>query len=213
MTPYQTQINFLTNQQHEKIVNSVNTVTSECLNGSTEEHKAILSPLLRFTPKSNCPVEVPTINLSEYLTSHRICLNAYEERIGVKITSEQLWQTTTSGFKGGGKAQKKAQKRPRNESTGEKSTDNQVVEKNAENLSEVVDSAVNTILALQKSEPVFESVFVKEEKNDAKELKVDENNEERKLEISKIMNGWTVEDCGTLTIGELYLMVSFYNYN
>lgn len=169
---------------------------------------------MRLTPKSTSSVEFPTINLSEYLTSHRICLNAYEERIGVKICSEQLWQTTNSGFKGGGKAQKKAQKRQRNESTGEKSTENlnsdQNIVKNAENLSEVVDSAVNTILALQKAEPIFESVYVKEEKNEGKDAKSDENTEEKKLEICKIKNGWNIEDCGTLTIGELYLMVSIF---
>lgn len=77
-------------------------------------------PQLRFAPKSNCPVEVPTINLSEYLTSHRICLNAYEERIGVKIPGEQLWQNMCAGFKGGGKGatRKGGTKRQRNESTG-----------------------------------------------------------------------------------------------
>lgn len=92
------------------------------------------------------------------------------------------------------------------------------VENNALSVSEVVDSAVNTILSLQQTEPTsFENVLVKEEvKGEGKENKnVEESNRKveneenikQKEEVLKIKNGWTLEDCGTLTIGELYLMV------
>lgn len=53
--------------------------------------KAIIEPSLRVTPSPKAQIELPTINLSEYYTNHSICLNALEERIGVKIPGEQLW--------------------------------------------------------------------------------------------------------------------------
>lgn len=199
-------------RSYEKVLNSVNNVTSECIDETAcEDHKAILSPQLRLAPKSDSPVEVPTINLSEYLTSQRICLNAYEERIGVKISSEQLWQSSNTAFKGGGKLTKKAAaKRQRNESTCDKKheeeklnnnkTESEMDVDNPMTVNEVVDNAVNTILALQSD---MEIVNLKEE---VKEEKVDEVKEDKKLDVTKIKTGWTLDDCGTLTIGELYLM-------
>lgn len=64
-----------------------------------ETKKAILEPLLRLTPLSNCNVIVPTVNLSEFFTTHSICLNAYEERVGVKMPGEQLYQNLFSNFR------------------------------------------------------------------------------------------------------------------
>lgn len=81
---------------------------------------------------------------------------------------------------------------------------------NPTSVSDVVDTAINTILSLQKLEATFESVLIKEEakidttKVDNIDVPFVPCNAE---EISKIKNGWTLENCGTLTIGEMYLMV------
>ncbi|GLV35215.1 cramped [Carabus blaptoides fortunei] len=205
---------------HEKVHGLANNTLHDSNSCSAPNNGALCIPQLRFAPKSNCPVEVPTINLSEYLTSHRICLNAYEERIGVKIPGEQLWQNMCASFKGGGKGatRKGGTKRQRNESTGEKSIVKQrencdeVDSDNPTSVNYLVDintNAINTILSLQKADATFESVLIKEEaKNDATKV---ENTDAPFVacnaeEMSKIKNGWTLENCGTLTIGEMYLM-------
>lgn len=64
-----------------------------------EIKKAILEPIIRLTPLSNCNVIVPTINLSEYLTTQSICLNAYEERAGVKTPGEKVYKNLFSSFR------------------------------------------------------------------------------------------------------------------
>ena len=68
-----------------------------------------------------------------------------------------------------------------------------------------VNEAVNTILSLQETHTKIDS------KNDSKNniVKVNPKDvplEEKKARISQIREGWTVETCGSLTIGELYLM-------
>lgn len=86
-------------------------------------------------------------------------------------------------------------------------------------VSDVVDSAINTILSLQKTENEIDSYVSASQKYD---VKVEPTTSEkpdimstfaacRTEEISKIKNGWTLEDCGSLTIGEMYLMVSILN--
>lgn len=173
-----------------------------------------------MAPKTSCSVEVPTINLSEYLTSHRICLNAYEERVGVKIPGEQLWQNMCASFKGGGKGSTKkgGTKRPRNESVGEKSNvkmkeirencDEQESDMNVTAVSDVVDSAINTILALQNQETDSEEPKLKTEFPKVEPKQEEESFSVKTEETLKIKNGWTLENCGSLTVGILYLMVS-----
>lgn len=75
------------------------------------------------------------------------------------------------------------------------------------NVDEVVDAAVNTLLALQ-SQILSNNT---EEKN-TEEVKVETSEDDKDAEkkeqyISLIQKGWTSENCGTLTVGELYLMV------
>lgn len=162
---------------------------------------------------------MPTINLSEYLTSHRICLNAYEERVGVKIPGEQLWQNMCASFKGGGKGSTKkgGTKRPRNESVGEKSNvklkeicDEQESDTTVTAVSDVVDSAINTILALQNQETdSAEERKLKTEFPKVEPKQEDANFSVKTEETLKIKNGWTLENCGSLTVGVLYLMVSY----
>jgi hypothetical protein len=47
-------------------------------------------PVLRFMPPRDMPIHRPMIQLNEMLSSYNICLNSYEERIGVKIKGEEL---------------------------------------------------------------------------------------------------------------------------
>lgn len=67
-----------------------------------------------------------------------------------------------------------------------------------------VEEAVNTLLSLTKQEnneeKTPEPVITEVEKEDDKAKK-------KQQEIDRIKKGWTAEDCGTISIGELYLMV------
>lgn len=82
--------------KYEKTLASANSITESCLPDPkvVEECKRILNPPLRLTPPPDVKIEVPTFNLTEYLTCQSVCLNSYEERMGVKIPGEQLWQWT-----------------------------------------------------------------------------------------------------------------------
>lgn len=61
-----------------------------------------LDPPLRLTPPSDANIEVPGFNLIEYLNCQSICLNVYEERVGIKIHGEQLC-SSLCGYKSSGK--------------------------------------------------------------------------------------------------------------
>lgn len=74
--------------------------------------------LLHFGPKAGVHINKPIINLSEYITSNRICLNSYEERLGITEKSETIFARTIQNFKGGGA--KKGTKRQRSDSGGDK---------------------------------------------------------------------------------------------
>lgn len=64
-----------------------------------EEKKNILKPILRLSPVPNCNIVKPTVNLSEFLTTQSICLNAYEERMGVKTPAEKIYHNLFSSFR------------------------------------------------------------------------------------------------------------------
>lgn len=47
-------------------------------------------PVLRFAPSPNTVIHRPMVNLAEFLSSYSICLNSYEDRIGVTVKGEKL---------------------------------------------------------------------------------------------------------------------------
>lgn len=52
--------------------------------------KPVTEPLLCFAPPPEQPIHRPVVHLSEFLSSDSICLNSYEQRIGVSIKGESL---------------------------------------------------------------------------------------------------------------------------
>lgn len=71
-------------------------------------------------------------------------------------------------------------------------------------MNQVVDQVVNTLLALQTNEKNDNSEL-NNECNDIK-VEVSEDDVKKEHDIEKIRNGWSIYDCGTLSIGDLYLM-------
>lgn len=56
----------------------------------SEFKKQVSEPLLCFAPPPEQPIHRPVVHLSEFLSSDSICLNSYEQRIGVSIKGESL---------------------------------------------------------------------------------------------------------------------------
>lgn len=85
-----------------------------------------------------------------------------------------------------------------------------------------VEEAVNTLLALTKQdnnneEKALESCTTEAEK-EAQEAERKAQEAERKAEeaerkvqnINRVRKGWSLDDCGAVSIGELYLMVNYH---
>lgn len=60
------------------------------LDAETAQHYVQSEPRLRFSPPPQTVIHRPMVNLAEFLSSYSICLNAYEERIGVAVKGETL---------------------------------------------------------------------------------------------------------------------------
>ncbi|XP_036319013.1 protein cramped [Rhagoletis pomonella] len=75
---------------------------------NTEKIPAFQDPEMCFLPKPGVAIHRPLLSITEYLGSGNICLTAYEERMGVKVRGETLFQ------------ERAANKRPRTESGSEK---------------------------------------------------------------------------------------------
>lgn len=73
-----------------------------------------------------------------------------------------------------------------------------------------VEEAVNTLLALTKQDGYEEKL---PEPSSAADVERKTEEAEKKEEcINRIRRGWSSEDCGTVSIGELYLMVLHYTF-
>lgn len=60
------------------------------LDAETVQHIQNREPLLCFAPPPNTVIHRPMVNLVEFLSSYSICLNSYEDRIGVAVRGETL---------------------------------------------------------------------------------------------------------------------------
>lgn len=170
-------VNGVTTKNHLKDVQQP--FLSECLPSQDiiDANKNILSPNLRLTPPENSKIEIPSINLSEYLTQQSICLTSYESRAGIKsCNDEERYNYKNSPKKGF---------RQRTDSLSDKSP--------------------------QKSSSENDSVPVLQQEEEGKSESTEkvENLEQKKreIQINNIRKGWIEEECQTLTVGEVYLMI------
>lgn len=70
---------------------------------------------------------------------------------------------------------------------------------------DVIDGAVNDLLALQNITKV-DDIVENEKSSESADFKIETEETEDKIE--RIKHGWTLKDCGNISIGDLYLMVS-----
>ncbi|XP_017783762.1 PREDICTED: protein cramped [Nicrophorus vespilloides] len=207
--------------EHEKLLAEAESIPLDDPSDKILENtKPRTDPFLRFQPPSDVNITIPTISVTEYMTTENICLNAYEERIGAKTSGEKLWLDAYPSFKNALSrgSLRRGVKRCRTNSVNEKQipkSSSSIIDNNenclVENelpgakVNDLIDEAVNTILALQN--PAENMEIVEEKKPD--DIKMEEDcllQVKKEHDIAKIKLGWTMEDCGTLTVGDLYLM-------
>lgn len=70
------------------------THNTNSLNNNNDEDLKI-----RILPPKDIIIHRPMVNITEFLSSNRICLNAYEDRIGVKVKGETLWSERVTYLK------------------------------------------------------------------------------------------------------------------
>lgn len=104
--------------QRDKLLSAIG--SSDLIPHDLEDKKKEKEPLLRVAPFPGIQICLPTVNLTEYLTSSSLCLSSYKERF-------QKWQAdaTSAPFimgKGGGKGctSRKGGKRQRVDSSSDK---------------------------------------------------------------------------------------------
>ncbi|XP_030750783.1 protein cramped [Sitophilus oryzae] len=208
--------------EYEKSIVSSNPVTNDCVPSQQEivDNLALLSPALRLSPPPESKIDLPLINLSDYLTRQTICLTAYERRIGLdtfseikimskkkkqKVETEQKIDVPLQDVKPDFKCEIKNEETEAN-SCNEADPD--------VTLADVVDDAITSIVLLQQrldrqtSETSETDEPTKSElKEEIKsELKSEVINKEQQEKIENIRKGWTEKNSCSLTIGELYLM-------
>jgi hypothetical protein len=140
--------------------------SSDLIPQDSEDEKKEKEPLLRVAPRVGVPICLPTVNLTECMTSSSLCLSSYEDRF-------QKWQAeaTVAPFtvgKGGGKGctSRKGGKRQRVDSSSDKkpsaeaSTMSTSLVKQKENVcpeNEFVSCGVTVDNACDNNKPVFSS--------------------------------------------------------
>lgn len=84
-------------------------------NDSQQNHLKTESKI-RILPPTDIIIHRPMVNLTEFLSSNKLCLNSYEDRIGVKVKGEMLCSERINTLK----ELKLNSKRPRHDSNSEK---------------------------------------------------------------------------------------------
>ncbi|KAJ9598246.1 hypothetical protein L9F63_011067, partial [Diploptera punctata] len=192
--------------------------------------------LLRVAPLPDAKICLPTVNLTEYLTSSRVCLTSYHERFQTWLADgsafQILWKPPSKG------SSRKGGKRQRMNSASDKKTQSAAAKmappKQKENVSPEIEF-VNCGVTLNSASD--NNVICRNGNKDQKhcpddgascstappqdiKMEVDSKPdisaqsvvepvpkvEETKDTISRIRTGWTVEDANAISIGELYLM-------
>ncbi|XP_023245689.1 protein cramped isoform X2 [Copidosoma floridanum] len=148
------------------------------------------SRVMRMTPQENCKITLPTINLGEYLTSDSICLNSYENRLGLKSSRVELLGSMQY-LKGAGKKNVKKFKGDKRLSTRfDDVPDNSDIDVSETNVTSTTEKP-STSSAGEKSaseQPSICSRFPGRET------------------IDRIRRGWNADEASTITVGDLYLM-------
>ncbi|KAG8222699.1 hypothetical protein J437_LFUL002756 [Ladona fulva] len=184
-------------------------------------------PLLRLRPPPDAHIALPSVNAGEFVTSSSLCLQRYEERMlppSARGVPPQTASTPTRSGKGSGKNSRRIDNSeevvagtPNEVVTGVNvlnlPPDELAVEKILELGSQVAAERAQTEGEESQGSETWEKReedrIKKEEDRIKKEevIKKEEGAAVPSLTVDAVRKGWTLEDVGTLTIGELYLMI------
>lgn len=70
--------------------NQYNILNQPLLDAESSQYVHDHEPQLCLTPPTHATIHRPMVNLVEFLSSYSICLNSYEDRIGVTVRGEKL---------------------------------------------------------------------------------------------------------------------------
>nr|CAH7749649.1 unnamed protein product [Callosobruchus chinensis] len=176
------------------------TITNPCLPSEEEcmENKSILNPPLRLTPPEGCKIELPTINLSEYLTRQSVSLHLYEKRVGIINSEYNVYNYNQYRLSKSNSKKGRLRTGSMSEKSPQKNTSNEEIDEN--NDSESHEAKLGEEVKSQDSQGSITALKIKNEELQNK------LNKEKEAKIATIRKGWTFEDCESLTLGEIYLM-------
>lgn len=78
------------NNNHNSNQNQYNVLNQPLLDAESTQYVHDHEPLICLAPPPHSTIHRPMVNLVEFLSSYSICLNSYEDRIGVTIRGEKL---------------------------------------------------------------------------------------------------------------------------
>ncbi|KAG5683332.1 hypothetical protein PVAND_012618 [Polypedilum vanderplanki] len=192
-------------------------------------------PHLCFHPPDNCKIFRPMIQLNELLSSYNICLNSYEVRIGAKKRSEEICMEKNAHIKDVGKNNaKRIRNDSFSEKINNVQIDNKKIKSEDQVVDDLGIIMQINHHENDSNDSDMKKIEVEMDLDDKKELNendaVNKNNVAVKPKksmittlknpkeafpykplinedlIRKIREGWTIENVGDLTIGDLYLM-------
>lgn len=147
--------------------------------------------LLRVAPPEGCKISLPVVNLGEYLTSNSVSLNSYENRLGLKSSKVELLGSMTH-LKGIGKKGVKRSKSDKRSSI---------------QLDDVPDSSDIDLPESSVASSEKASTSNSAEKLTAEQSIASSGFPGRET-VDRIRQGWNVDEANTITVGDLFLMVS-----
>ncbi|ERL91960.1 hypothetical protein D910_09283 [Dendroctonus ponderosae] len=199
-------------QNYEQAVVSTNPVTSDCVPAKQEvdEKMMLVKPPLRLSPPSDAKIELPAINISEYLTRELKTQipKKKKSKLDIELKVEPGVDCKVAETSG---SVVKCEQEKMEESEVNSYDDN---EPDA-SLAEAIHDAVNTILALQTVDRPSSEASENEDlpskpeiaKRDSPPKSEPKEVSEEDLEhIDNIKKGWTEATSESLMIGEIYLM-------
>lgn len=152
--------------------------------------------LLRVAPPEGCKIALPMVNLGEYLTSNSVSLNSYEKRLGLKSSRIDLLGSDQH-LKGVGKKGIKRSK-----------SDKKILSRTDENCT--VPDVSSDVDLLETGNSISERpAIINNMEKPSSPHHSEPNRFPGRETVERIRKGWNVEEANTITVGDLFLMVTF----
>lgn len=161
---------------------------------------------MRVSPPDSCKIALPVVNLGEYLTSNSVSFNSYEKRLGLKSSRLELLGSVQYIKGVGKKAIKKYKVDKRSANLAEDPQQQPFVPGDSSN-TELDSPERNVNTTMEKNIQPTSSCNNDKSANDMQPW-TQPNRFPGRETVERIRMGWTIDEANTITIGDLFLMVS-----